>query len=376
MADKYKNFKEYIINQSEQRQNEVLDFVEKYRPLMADGETDHFGATEQIMDLEEALNSRDASIIMPKVMEGVLEQAAEPLYLGSKLFKTINMESGNRMIFPAIGALRAYEMGQGQEYRNDTLDLRLKEKATEVDVTKKGVMVPITEEMVDDSQWDVVGMHIEAAGRAMARLKEELIFKAMSKHGHVVLDNDIREEHPDAGTTGLDEMGNFNDTIAIEDFFDIVVALMNNEYTPTDVLIHPLTWSVFVKNGLIDIFDQGFFGNDVDFSIDKNAANGRVPMGLNIMVSPFIPFDKVNKKFDMYVVDRNNVGVIVQKDQMSTDQFTDPYRDILNLKFRERYGIGILDEGRAVATAKNIALDVTYEKPDLMRTIDASNYDK
>jgi uncharacterized protein YciU (UPF0263 family) len=198
----------------------------------------------------------------------------------------------------------------------------------------------------------------------------------MSKHGHVVFDNDIREEHPDAGTTGLDEMGNFNDTLAIEDFFDIVVALMNNEYTPTDVLIHPLTWSVFVKNGLIDIFDQGFFGNDIDFSIDKNAANGRVPMGLNIMVSPFIPFDKVNKKFDMYVVDRNNVGVIVQKDQMSTDQFTDPYRDILNLKFRERYGIGILDEGRAVATAKNIALDVTYEKPDLTRTIDASNYDK
>ena len=371
--NKYENFREYIWDQPKERQEEVLDFVEKYRGLMQ-GERSQFGMTEKVMDLKEALNSRDASIIMPKVMEGVLEESAEPLYLGSKLFKTINLDQGNRMIFPAIGALRAYEMSQGQEYRNDTLDLRLKEKATEVDVKKYGVMTPITEEMVEDSQWDVVGMHVEAAGRAMARLKEEKIFKAMTKHGHTVFDNSMREKHPEAGTHGMDELGNYNDTLAIEDFFDIVVALMNNEYTPTDVLIHPLTWSVFVKNGLIDMFDQPVMGNDANFSIDKDAANGRIPMGLNLMVSPFIPFDRVNKKFDMYVVDRNNVGVIVQKDKMSTDQFTDPYRDILNLKFRERYGIGILDEGKAVATAKNISLDVTYEKPDLVRMINAEDY--
>ncbi len=376
MPKKNIDFKEYLMKKNEKEQNEILSFIEKYRGLMMNGNTKQFGPTEKVKDIKEALNSRDASIIMPKIMEGVLEEAAEPLYLGTKLFKTINMDRGNRMIFPAIGALRAYEMAEGQEYRDDHLDLRLKEKATEVDITKKGVMVPITEEMVDDSQWDVVGMHVEAAGRAMARLKEELIFKAMTKHGWTVFDNNKREKHPEAGTTGRDEYGNYNDTLAIEDFFDIVVALMHNEYTPTDALIHPLTWSVFVKNGLIDMFDQPVMGNDAQFSIDMDAANGRIPMGLNLLVSPFIPFDKVNKKFDMYVVDRNNIGVIVQKDEMSTDQFTDPYRDILNLKFRERYGIGILDEGKAVATAKNISLDVTYEKPDLVRMINADDYGK
>ena len=155
MTDKYKNFKAYLMGKNESEQNQILDFIEKYRGLMKDGNTRQFGPTEKVKSLKEALNSRDASIIMPKVMEGVLEEAAEPLYLGTKLFKTINMERGNRMIFPAIGALRAYEMAEGQEYRDDHLDLRLKEKATEVDVTKKGVMVPITEEMVEDSEWDV-----------------------------------------------------------------------------------------------------------------------------------------------------------------------------------------------------------------------------
>ena len=76
----------------------------------------------------------------------------------------------------------------------------------------------------------------------------------------------------------------------------------------------------------------------------------------------------------MYVIDRHNVGVIVEKEGMTTEDFTDPYRDIRNLKFKERYGIGILDQGKAVATARNIALDVTYEKPMLVRTINESDY--
>lgn len=367
-----KTFKEYIQTKSKKERAEVVEFIEKYTLLMSEGSTAKFGIAEYPMTIKEALTSRDAQILLPKVMEGVLELAAEPIYLASKLFKTIKLDQGNRMIFPAIGALRAYEVGETQEYPTDTLDIMLKEKATEVDVTKKGVLVPISEELINDSQWDVIGMHIQAAGRALARLKEELLFKAMSKHGHVVFDNKLRKKYPEAGTTGRNEHGEFNDTLAIEDLFDIIVALMANEYVPTDILIHPLTWSIFVKNGLISIFDKPALGSEGNIKIDKNAANGRIPFALNLLVSPFIPFSQVDRTFDMYVIDRNNVGVIVQREKMTTDDFIDPYRDIRNLKFKERYGIGILDQGKAVATARNIALDITYEKPMLVRTIDES----
>jgi len=367
-----KTFKEYIQTKSKKERAEVVEFIEKYTLLMSEGSTAKFGIVEYPMTIKEALTSRDAQILLSKVMEGVLELAAEPIYLASKLFKTIKLDQGNRMIFPAIGALRAYEVGETQEYPTDTLDIMLKEKATEVDVTKKGVLVPISEELINDSQWDVIGMHIQAAGRALARLKEELLFKAMSKHGHVVFDNKLRKKYPEAGTTGRNEHGEFNDTLAIEDLFDIIVALMANEYVPTDILIHPLTWSIFVKNGLISIFDKPALGSEGNIKIDKNAANGRIPFALNLLVSPFIPFSQVDRTFDMYVIDRNNVGVIVQREKMTTDDFIDPYRDIRNLKFKERYGIGILDQGKAVATARNIALDITYEKPMLVRTIDES----
>lgn len=210
----------------------------------------------------------------------------------------------------------------------------------------------------------------------MARLKEEIAFKMMSKYGHTVFDNSIRDKQPEAGTTGRDEYGNFNNTLSVEDVFDIVIALMNNEYNPTDVLIHPLTWSVFVKNGLVQIFDNPAMGGEDEIGeINQEVTGGRLPVNLNIMASPFIPFDRQKKQFDMYCLDRNSVGVIIQREEMTTDEFDDPYKDIRNLKIKERYGVGVLDEGRAVTVAKNVALDTSYPKPNLVRTISAEDYE-
>lgn len=171
-------------------------------------------------------------------------------------------------------------------------------------------------------------------------------------------------------------MGIENSTLAVEDFFDLVVMLMNNGYVPTDCLIHPLTWTVFVKNGLINIFANPAMGgaNNQLPQISTDATSGRLPVNMNIMASPFIPFDMDEKTFDMYVVDRSSIGAIVVRDEMSTDQFEDPYRDIQNLKFRERYGIGIYDEGKAVTVAKNISLDTSYPKPEIIRTIKVADY--
>lgn len=367
--------KEYAANNWNKKEKEnAMDFINKYQPLLAEGERSQFDLAEKPMPLKEALTSTDAQVLMTTIMEETLQQAAEPLYIGSQFFDQVQIDTGNRLIFPAIGALRAYIMSEGQEYRTDTLDIMKKERRTEVSVNKKGVLVPITEEAIEDSQWEIVGMHVEAAGRAMARLKEELMFKSMTNHGTVVFDNELRDKYPQAGTTGLDQFGNHNDTLSIEDFFDLVIMLMNNEYVPTDVLIHPLTWTVFLKNGLIDMLDAPAIGqgNDLeDFQGgEAEISPDRLPINLNVVSSPFIPFDEVERTFDMYVIDRNNVGVEVVRTPMTTDEFEDPYRDIQNLKFKERYGIGLLDEGKALTVGKNISLDVSYPKPDLMRTIE------
>ena len=79
-----------------------------------------------------------------------------------------------------------------------------------------------------------------------------------------------------------------------------------------------------------------------------------------INFSPWVKFDKLTKKFDMYVVDKSEVGIVAQREGLSTENWTDPEKDIRNLKAKERYGIGILNNGRGITVAKNIAVATSY----------------
>ncbi|MEG1494727.1 MAG: hypothetical protein RR406_00285 [Bacilli bacterium] len=62
----------------------------------------------------------------------------------------------------------------------------------------------------------------------------------------------------------------------------------------------------------------------------------------------------------MYVVDNSEVGIVAQREGLSTENWTDPEKDIRNLKAKERYGIGILNNGRGITVAKNIAVAASY----------------
>ena len=65
----------------------------------------------------------------------------------------------------------------------------------------------------------------------------------------------------------------------------------------------------------------------------------------------------------MYCLDRNEVGVIVQKEGLGMDNWTDPERDLRLLKVRERYGVGMHNNGMAVSVARNIAVAPSYPQP-------------
>ena len=49
------------------------------------------------------------------------------------------------------------------------------------------------------------------------------------------------------------------------------------------------------------------------------------------------------------------------KDDMSTDEFNDPSRDIRSLKMKERYDIVMLGDGEGITVAKNVDLVRNYE---------------
>lgn len=314
--------------------------------------------------VKEALTTADANILMPKVIQQVVTEAAEGQYLASQFFKRINLTEGRSMEFIHFGAIRAFEIGEGQEYPEQNLNLT-KDGIGSVDVKvrKYGLKVSITDEMISDSQWDVIGLHLQAAGRALARLKEENMFREFTRHGHVVFDATLFQKGDDGYPTGRGFDGELNGTLTAEDLLDMSVGIMAAGFTPTDIIMHPLCWSLFAKNEFLEASGKAAFGQGVGGQDPRQFSTSN-SLGLNVQFSPFVPFDQANKTFDFYLVDRNNVGVLLVKDDISTEQFDDPTRDIQSLKLKERYGVGILNGGLGIAVAKNIAFKKTYSAPE------------
>lgn len=344
--------------------------------------------------IREALMSTDTVRLIPKVIEGQLREAAEPEYLASKFMNVIHVEGNNSAVYvvPVVGEIFASEVTEGGRYNEQNLDFNTVENGQlEIRVKKYGLKVTISEEAIQDSSWDIYGINVRKMGRAMARLKEENCFNAFSNHGHILFDNDKREQFPEAGTTGRDADGSYNDTLSVEDFLDLVLALMGNNRVPTDIIMHPLTWVIFARNSMIGngLTFGAFGGNQVHpwgatqgtpgfaglsseegpqkLIMRPDQVQNRLPVPLAINFSPFVRFDKLKKRFDMYCIDRSEVGVIIEREGLSTDDWNDPERDMRMLKVKERYGVGILDNGKGITVARNIAVAPTYPLPPELR---------
>ena len=187
-------------------------------------------------DFKDFLASPSAKVLIPRVIIGTMRQAADPIYLASKFYKKIRLKNGQAVMFPSIGVMRAHDVAEGQEIPEETVDWQL-HKNSLIHVGKSGVRIQYSDELQSDLEFDLVSVLLQEAGRAMARLKEQKAFDEWLRHGWTVFDNSLRAKIPEAGTTGLDFEGNLNDTLSIDDLLDLIIAVYNNEYTPTDLIL-------------------------------------------------------------------------------------------------------------------------------------------
>jgi len=314
--------------------DELLDGLPAWESAFAeDGRLDDGNR----VTINEAFASPDAPILFPRVINRTLREAAEPQLLVTPLLSTVRL---------AEQALAFAKQIEGK-------------------VSKKGVKVAFTEEVIADSLWDIVGLHVRAAGRAMARLKEQIALHRFKDAATIVMDNqDLTGTL--AKPIGRDINGAFNGSLTWDDILDMAAVLIAEHHIPTDFILHPLMWAIFLKES---VFHQ--------FGMNQNQAwgwkigdppsmlNASAPFGLNVLVSPFVSFTAKSgtnpAMSDVFLIDRNEVGVLLVKDDMSTDEFNDPTRDIRSLKMKERYDIIMLGDGEGITVAKNINLVRNYE---------------
>lgn len=335
---------------------ELLRDIEAWDNAIAeDGQFDE----KNRITIKEAFASPDAPILFPKVISRTLKEAAEPQQLIVPLLSVVRLGKGRSLEFPAVNALQAAQIAEGQEYPEQALAFT---KQVEGKVSKKGLKVAFTEEVIADSLWDIVGLHVRAAGRAMARLKEQIALKQFAAAATIVFDNDGSQDD----TTGRDINGAANSSLTWDDVVDMAAVLMAENHVPTDFIIHPLMWSIFLKDSVFHVGGSNYPGAwNYNASSKEGVVNATAPLGMNVLVSPFVEFTAKDgatpAKSNVFLIDRNEVGVLLVKDDMSTDEWNDPTRDIRSLKMKERYDIVTLGDGEGITVAKNVDLVRNYE---------------
>ena len=72
------------------------------------------GSDGERVTLKDALSVPNAPMLMPKVISNIVKEAQEPLLVGTSLLQRINYSYGQTITFPAVGALVASDIAEGQ----------------------------------------------------------------------------------------------------------------------------------------------------------------------------------------------------------------------------------------------------------------------
>lgn len=339
------------------------------------------------LKLKDILNNGDLSKFLPVAISETVREASEPMLITNELFVNIAQKDGVFVTLPAEGAMEMVdEIAPGGEYGTEEITMG-GGTVIRIDIRKFGIKLSLTEEMVEQSQYDVIGQWLKAAGRAFARRKNRIAFNLFERQGLTLVDN----KNPGSSVlgralSGRDASGAFNYSFGSEDFFDIYAAMLQEGYAPSVIVMHPLTWAIWAKDPFLKVFAWANGGGPLmgGYSVQgvqrdqffnglgpasRGASKGEdlppdfkgqpilpawAGIPFKIMVSPQVPFDPINKLTSIYFVDPANAGAIIQAENINQYTWSDPERDIQNIKLREKYGMAILNEGKGVGVVKNV----------------------
>jgi len=358
------------------------------------------GDPDNRITVEDAIATPNAAIWLPKIIQDIVKEAIEPMLVGTSLLQRIEYHAGLTITFPAVGALEAADIAEGMAYPERQLSIG--GATATASIGKSGLAVKITEEMIRYSQYDLIAMHLRAGGQALARHKEKKIFNFIGAMGVPCFDNLNPTSSAFGVTTGRALDGSANGSVIMDNIFDAYAQILLQGFTPNTLLMHPLSWAMFVKDPVMrlmmlngaggtwfgthsgnpsgraswDASSQGGLGVSGGQNITQggNAAGQTAtkiegypqtinsapnmpsyfPFPFRIVVSPFVRFNPSTRLTDIMLFDSNELGALIVDEEVTTDEWSDPAVDIRKVKLRERYGIGIRNEGLAIGVIRNV----------------------
>jgi hypothetical protein len=189
----------------------------------------------------------------------------------------------------------------------------------------------------------------------------------------------------------------------MEDLLKAWSFLMMQGYIPDTILIHPLAWSMWMSDPLLQTIAKNtgrgpWFNNpnpaktslswpnasqnkmgvagglayvpsettasdvpsgvgEIDQTLNaKPSVPGYFPFPLSVVVSPFAPFDTEKNTCDIMLFDSSNLGALIVDEDVSMDQWTDLSVDMEKIKLKEKYGFCVYEDGLAIGVMKHVPI--------------------
>ena len=374
------------------------------------------------LTFNDVFETPDATRFIPRVVQYIVREAIEPnLLVIPYLFQEVRITTGGKMIeIGAIGSMYAGEVSEGHEPPRRNLDLDGGDMVS-VTVKKHGIMFDVTDEVIRDSQWDVLNLWLRAAGRALARHKEEQALKLFNEMGITIFNNDQSAEDGEIGAcTGRGIDGVPNGSMTLADLMNMWIWGTMRGFTMDTILMNPLSWGMFatdpevreiVLSGATPTTPRvpsgsgftgwptghgglglrtgatGTIGSGAEAALGGqhlpvsspwvaqlspfNATYNIAPRGLGtirVLISPFVPFSNAVSLGDsttkptasIIMVDSSNAGLLVVRDPITMTDWSDKARDIQSVKLIERYGMNAVEQGKGVSVARNVVIARNY----------------
>lgn len=374
----------------------LMEIKDSVRTAFRTGGRDQTG---ELITINDALNYPDSALVFEQVITEIVQDSIEPNLIGHLLLDQIfTTDRGyNQVTLRTIGAIADIdiEVPESGEYK-EVFFGRGQGSLITVNYQKFGLKLKITDEMIQASQWNLIEMWIGKVVKHFGREREKRIFRMFDQFGYIIFDNDTPAAAEIGRTFGRDISGAGNGSITHSDLIDMYGSLLALGYTPNVLLVHPMHWAMFAKDPVIR--EAGIVKGDIsqwlssqvspvnpyqyigDWTNTKRNAVGDSPRltdgesyellqtkptipsfsplsGLTVIPSPYVPFDKVGRKASIYMIDTTNTGAIVINEPLTLDSWENKENDVQVVKIKEKYGMSLYDQGRAVGIARNISID-------------------
>jgi len=261
--------------------------------------------------MQELFSTQDAAPLIKEVIDSNVFKVADRERVGRKILRVITLSEGS--------ALKIPKMGQGQAYVIPELGAVPLDVSSfnEVVITpfKIGKAFAIAKESIEDSAFDVIRLKADGAAEDVARKEDEEIFRVLVQTTNTISPKTAGE-------------------FVQEDVISLRNAVNKNNYRAKFLVLHPDDSARLEK----DLISKGYKAFD---RLDETGIIGNVG-GLQIVETTAVESGTI------LALDSRAV-VLVERRPLSTDNFTDPLRDLAaGVTLTERVAPAVLDDNAVV----------------------------